>query len=223
MPKRYDFQPLKRAVCFGFLQIDVPARWQWQRSEDGMWGFYEEDEESGTLWVDYDLYRIPSDTTGDVVGPLAERLMGMLAEGAPGRTVEKLATDDGVTLIRAVHDAEDTEEEGVMLRFFRYELMRRFTDHLVNVHYSLVIPDFRLRDPDMQELVEIVDNAIKRSRILGVPPEALREGAAAASEQRGLALQPVAIGGFANILVPQGGKAERTNTDARGAARKMAA
>lgn len=54
----YDFETLKDITIYGFVSLRVPARWPEARAENGRGGFWEEGVESGTFWIDWDVYAL---------------------------------------------------------------------------------------------------------------------------------------------------------------------
>ncbi|MCP5370910.1 MAG: hypothetical protein H6907_04185 [Hyphomicrobiales bacterium] len=166
--RQFDMNLLRAHTCFDFINICVPRRWIWDEWQ-GSWGFFaeDEDEESGTLWVDWNAYRLKEGEVG-APAPMADTALqdAMEVYGGEGQRgsdgAEKTDLHDGTAIWRTY----SAEEKGEMLRFYRCDRFLTRPDGLYIVHFSLVLLESQADDPEFVELVETVGREIEAAIIL---------------------------------------------------------
>ena len=157
---KYGFHRLKEIECFDSIALRVPERWQCGGNENGLWGSYEEGEETGTLWVGYDLYATTADADEAVIqfrDMLLEELAERFSELSPEIRDHVLYFED------------DAPEDGEMLRHHRWHLVRGGGKILVLVQVSLVLPHSLLGDDEFHDLVRLMDREVRDLRLSGLP------------------------------------------------------
>lgn len=104
----YGLDRLRPISAFGFIELNVPARWYDEYAEQGnMWVACEDEPDTGTLWIKYDLYG--SDVDDLTVQAFAQPIR---AKGAV-----PVSTPQAGRLL--FHESHLDRENGEMLRFNR--------------------------------------------------------------------------------------------------------
>lgn len=169
---RYDFHELRAISAYGFIDLLIPRRWKDGRDPDnGMWGCYRDGEDSGTLWIDFNVWRVRPGNESDLA---ALRRAAVQTSGAPdGARVELLKRPDGGSIVRSSYVGE---ERGVLLRFHRWDIYKAIPRGALLVHFSLVIPPAMQDTPDEDLLVRIIGREAEFCEF-GEPPDRSRRPA----------------------------------------------
>jgi hypothetical protein len=136
----YDFQKLVEvSVLDGVVTLAVPQRWIWQKCPDSdMWGFWEDDTESGTLWVDYDLYTNNGATPEEVWRWARETFETHFKETAEKRGASGHRILEMPDRLIQLHELS-CEEQGEKLDFLRCHVVVQRPGQFLMVHFSFVI------------------------------------------------------------------------------------
>ena len=142
---RFDFETLKDVTIYGFVSMRVPARWPEARAENGRGGFWEEDVESGTLWIDWDLYSFKGEEPRDSAPP-AIRIQ-----------------DEGEKAIK--YRRYESFERGEPLVIHHWWVNCGTPGRILMIHFNLVLlADLAQRD-DFQPLPGLIAREIRAARI----------------------------------------------------------
>lgn len=149
------FSELQTITCFGFITLQVPARWTCERNADGMWVCSEEtgddpDRDTGTLWVNFDAW-LPPEPSGVGRAAVVELARGAAESVAaePATSVAEVVERPAGALVRSVSEAE---ENGLNLRFQRWDHFMALGRHMVFVNLSLVLVACLADRPEFVEL-----------------------------------------------------------------------
>lgn len=164
----YDFHILKTYECADAVTLRVPARWNCGPHEtaEGMWGCYENDEETGTLWinVDYFMRKEPTEPMGDFdLMASARDIKESMERDWPDMVESRLQREGDAVLWFRVVDSIDDDEEPIRRYVYHYFLEHR--GNVCFIVFSLVLPNSILDDPEIQRLVEIVDREVRAARL----------------------------------------------------------
>ena len=153
------------------ITLPVPERWGRFRQPEGHWGCWEEGAETGTLWVDYDLFGPFQDGPEDW-DPLRkegifDRLVGPNIGG--DGTFHHWGSVDlpsgGTAVNQVITRPGSGDDAGMDLRFSHWHLFRPRFPYLVSVHLTMVMPTFVKEDPEIARFMEAMDAAIPAARI----------------------------------------------------------
>ena len=152
--EHYDFEALKDVTFDGFLSMRVPARWPEARTEEGRGGFWEEDVESGTLWIDWDLFTVPrGGRAADAARDMAQDYEGAVLEvGEDG--------DLGVIRLR-----RETVETGQPLIIHTWHILKGRGQQILLLHFNLVILADLAEREDFRPLPDLIAREIRAARI----------------------------------------------------------
>lgn len=160
---------LKRTALWDVVLMRIPVEWTRERQHPdgtGMYCIHEEGAESGTLWVDYDVFRVPD--PGMV--PTAVREWAQASASESEDTGEMQAPlceehEDGYLVRRFFR----SEEDGEGLRHYSWHRFVAREREMMAVHFTLVFLD-RLADvPEFIDRLALFDREI-RNAILLFPP-----------------------------------------------------
>ena len=162
------FDELREVTFSDAIRLRVPARWSSAQSQSGMWCCYEEAMESGTFWVDYEVFDIADPSTGDADGR-ARRAIDLFAQEVLDEFVvkeghhreERVDLADGV-LLRL---EEDGEEAGERLRVHRWTYFKPAEGRVLTVFFALVLRQDQAEDPRFADLVEILDREVRAAEL----------------------------------------------------------
>ena len=122
-----------------------------------MWVAGEDEPDTGTLWIKYDVYG------GDVDDLTVEAFAQPLrANGA----VSRATPHAGRKLLYETHTAR---EKGEMLCFYRWVLIERRDGEIAVVHFSLVIGQDQEKLPEFAALVRTMEREIAAARLGAFP------------------------------------------------------
>lgn len=159
--RKYRFNDLKAALILDdHLCLCVPKRWLWQQAPSGSWGFFEEDEEdeeTGTLWVDWSWQPFGTEATEELHRAMEDCVRDAVTRppGPAERDVEPAVieeTEDGFRCWRTY----EAKEDGEWLRFTRCDRLCRRPEGQLLLFFSFVLPAVMVDDPEMVELRDIV-------------------------------------------------------------------
>lgn len=163
----YDFHKLKTIKCFDSVTIRVPRRWNCgpDHKLDGFWSCYEDGVETGTLWLHLDFFSLPEEVAVDLDfdfrNTVNEIIEGNRKEFGPFLESKISDIDEGYLWYRAF----EGEEEGENLRYFRYMYFQRREKEMAFTDFNLVLPIKVLKDPEIQDLVGIMDREIRAAKV----------------------------------------------------------
>ena len=145
----YGFGDMVERTFFDFITMVVPRRWQWLRDDDSeMWGLWEEGIESGTLWVDFDVYSVEGEDNAafKLVRGSAERIAESAAD-RPNAIGDPFVQEIGDGY--AVMNIYTSHEKGHDLIHYSCHTLVPHRQHALLVHFTLVLlaeladrPDF---------------------------------------------------------------------------------
>lgn len=140
--------------AFGFVGLDLPERWYDEfDAQENMWVAGEDEPDTGTLWIRYDVYG------GDVDALTVEAFaQPVRANGG----VERPTPHAGRKLL---YETSTAREKGEMLRFHRWALIERRGNEIAIVHFTLVIGQDQETLPDFVALVRSMECEIAAARL----------------------------------------------------------
>lgn len=163
---RYDFHKLKTIHCLDAVTIRVPERWTksvpWQNNA---WNCYEDDEETGCLWIRHDRFKMPT-TADDSRFPKLLRIFKSGWTDPPDANyyVDTMTkTADGYVWSR-VYDSTDAKD-GTPIRDFGCMFFQVRGPVYFATDIKLVLPCFVLDDPEIQDLIDIMGREILAAKI----------------------------------------------------------
>jgi hypothetical protein len=153
---------------FGFFQISVPSQWQCHMEEDGSYGCYEENVESGTLWVRHFAWKFPgkmpkAQLYDFVQNSLMPKLNTMGIQDTLSQEVFDLPNGD---FISEVLFHEKDPNDGAELQSRRWHFVRPFLDRVVIISATLVLPNDVADKEIFLNLVDVMRNNIEAATIL---------------------------------------------------------
>lgn len=162
---RYDFHRLKPVTCYGAITLRIPERWDVSEDNGDAWGYYQEEDYTGTLWITLDNYYLGG-TSGDPVADPArdtvERLVEHLRQGDQIVDEQPIQPIDGGYLWRHTDEAE---EDGEPLVFFRYLFLLSEGKDMKVISFSFVLTRVQLDDPEFRQLIATMDREIRAARL----------------------------------------------------------
>jgi hypothetical protein len=164
---------LKTFTCAnGAVTIRIPEPWTGRAHErdKGRWGCYEDDNDTGTLWISVDHYR------GDAAKELPDFLNpnffndektidGIVEEAAaklPPLLESKLTPVAQGYHWRCVYDVE---EDGEPLRFFFSRFFLTSGPNFAIISFNLVLTHAQMNAPDFIAFRDIMDREIRIARL----------------------------------------------------------
>ncbi len=163
----YDFHKLKTIRCFDAVTIRVPERWDCgpdHKLEDH-WSCYKDGEESGTLWILVERFLLSEDAPNDPEFDHRTITLGIIEEQrkefGPFLRDEFSEIEDGFLLYREF----EGENGGENLRYFRYNYHLCRENEIAYVDFNFVLPVSVIDDPEIRELIEIVDREVRSATI----------------------------------------------------------
>lgn len=154
----FGLDRLRPMQAFGFVELNVPARWYDEYAEkDGMWIACEDEPDTGTLWIWCDVYsgQVDDLTVETYARPVLER--GAVSRPTPlaGR--------------RLFYEVTTDREKGVMLRFNRWILIARRDDKIVMLQFTLVLDLEQEKSPEFAALVKTMEREIAAAKLGAFP------------------------------------------------------
>ena len=174
MGKNAPFEKFRTEDMFGFLRISIPECWPCILDERGIYGCYEEDVETGTLWVEHRLIKIGknTDTKEDVgIDALSEMVEPDLIEPFFDTRPNAVRTESwklgsGDFLGYSIFHAPDDDGDKTPLTFYRWQFIRVYNDGYLLLYFTFVIPS----ELDLQEnfiyLTEAMEKNILKMEIM---------------------------------------------------------
>ena len=167
----YDLDRLKTVTFWDAITVRVPERWDCVQEPDGHWGCYEKDVDNGTLWIDFDVFTIPTHEGDEesfraLVRDAADGLfehIGQPREDRKRRTKRVDKAPDHLILSSASSSWD--EEEGEELSFSRWHHMGMRKPHPILVHLTFVLPTHLLADTELAAFARRMDDELRDARI----------------------------------------------------------
>lgn len=161
--------PLKPFDCCANIAINVPESWECRLDESGMWGCWNDDVDDGTLWVEWHPYRLPPDASyADVLAAAA-----VMAGSTAGSYIQRdRALELEVTFEEDRHIVETMflgTEDGDLLQYYRWDLIKPLPGWVVVVFISLVFEIETSNTPASRALVDIMGDEVYNCVI--TPPD----------------------------------------------------
>lgn len=157
---------LKRTGLWDVVLMRIPARWSRERQHPdgtGMYCLHEEGAESGTLWVDYDVFRAPD--PGMVPTVIRE-----WAQASASKSEEKDDAEaplyeehDGGYLVRRLFGSVERGEE---LRHYAWHRFVAQGREMMVVHFTLVFLDRLADEPEFCDQLAMFDREIRNAILL---------------------------------------------------------
>lgn len=150
----FGLDRLRPMKAFGFIELNVPARWHDEFAEkDGMWVACEDEPDTGTLWIRCDIYRGQVDDL--TIETYARPIRAMGAVPRPTAQAGRLL----------LHEVKMERERGEMLRFNRWILITRHDDAIAIVQFTLVLDLNQEKSPEFAALVKMMEREIATARL----------------------------------------------------------
>ena len=160
---------MKEVTFWNFLTVKIPERWKCVRQTDGPWGGFEEEADTGTLWVDYDIFTQENPGEDDFRAAAREVVQGLansLIANGEERVRRHELTEKGPDhfLLHLVEEAAD-QDDGTELLFLRWHHFGTFPSQTVLVHLTFVLSKLALMDDEIRTLLETMDEELANARI----------------------------------------------------------
>jgi len=196
----YDLHILKTFECADAVTLRVPARWTCGPHEtaEGMWECYEEDEETGTLWINVDYFSPGEETPEPGIDELLQMIEGVrrsFERDYPDVIESSVIPAKGGGLFYRCHD---NEEDGEPLRNFHYQFFIVHGAMHCSIGFNLVLPHSVLDDPEIRRLIEIVDREVRAARLEPFKREEREDAARALGS-----LQRCNFGNIVRLMLPE--------------------
>jgi hypothetical protein len=158
----------KAVNFFGFFRLCIPSQWQCHLEENGSYGCYEENVESGTLWIRHFAWRFPGRLTEPhlsnfIQSNLIPRLNAMGIQDTLSEEVYDLPDGDAISEVAFY---EKDPNDGINLRSRRWYFIRSLPDKVLIVSATLVLPDAIADDEEFMHLVDVMRDNIESATIL---------------------------------------------------------
>lgn len=154
---------LKPVTFWDFISFRIPEQWSCIREPDGHWGCYEEDKDTGTVWVDFDLFRLPDEE--DVAAAVARSAAMIRADSSVGAIPPMRKEFEFSPLHKVVHRVFGAEENGELLYFSWWSHILGRHPYLLSVQFNFVLTASTLADRGVCELAEIIDRELMNATI----------------------------------------------------------
>lgn len=165
----YGLDKLKTIRCLDAVTIRVPERWSRcgpSGNDIGSWSCYEDDEETGTLWITVNRFTRPDTTPpGPGTRAVVEEMVGRQAQADVFQPlVESSITDVPEGYLWAlVHDGV---EDGMPLRFFRYFFYLFRDGKMAIADFNFVLPIQAIEESEeIRTLIGTMDREIRAACI----------------------------------------------------------
>lgn len=154
---------MRDASFWNFVSFRIPAQWECVREPDGHWGCYEEDNDTGTVWVNHDIYRFPDEKDATE----ALKRCGATIEKKPdcGNIPSTWIELDISCSHKVIHYTHAAECEGEILYFSWWSHHVCHGRYIVVVHLSLVLTAATLSDRRTSRRAEAIDRELMHATI----------------------------------------------------------
>jgi hypothetical protein len=156
--------PLKTFSCAnGDVAIRIPANWtsRAHETDKNRWGCYEDDNDTGTLWIAVSQFR-----NGGPSGPPADfnldAVVDSLVKGATAKLPPLL--ESTLTPVRQGYHWRciyDVEEDGEPLRFFFSHFYLAHGPNVAFIDFNLVLTHAQMDGPEFVELRDVMAREIR--------------------------------------------------------------
>ena len=159
----YNLDKLKSIHCFDAVTIRVPERWQCgpDFELEEFWSCYEDDGDTGTLWIAVQWFRGPEVLEGipnAVTRQLAEDATQSINEKNPNILTSEIEDIPGGHLVFRMYEANEDEDP---TRHYRYQVYRFHEDKMAFADFNLVITRSLIDEPEFRDLIRIMDREIR--------------------------------------------------------------
>lgn len=157
---------LKRTGLWDVVLMRIPARWSRERQNPdgtGMYCLHEKGAESGTLWVDYDVFRVPDPEMVPVA--VREWAQASAREGEEKADVEVSPCEEcegGYLVRRFFRSVEDGEE----LRHYAWHRFVAQGREMMVVHFTFVFLDCLADEPEFHDRLAMFDKEVRNAILL---------------------------------------------------------
>lgn len=153
----FGFDRLRRLRAFGFIDLRVPARWYDEYSApDGMWVACEDEPNTGTFWIEYDLF------DGDTDRPLERHRQAFDERGATPRPT-------GVPGRLLFYEKQPGKENDGAFTLHRWMLLEPRGSEVALLQFTLVLPRDEEGHREFVLLTQIMEQEIAGVTIGGFP------------------------------------------------------
>lgn len=160
MPNPMQFKP---ATFFDAICFQIPVHWTCIREPEGHWGCYEEDKDTGTVWVGYDVFRLPIGE--DPIIALQRSASGVEEEPSIGNLPSARKEIALSSQHIVVHRIYATDDEGELLYFSWWSHFVAYRSFIVSIQLNLVLSVDSLGRPDISKLAERIDYELMNADI----------------------------------------------------------
>lgn len=157
---------LKPASFWSFVSFNIPEQWHCVREPEGHWGCYEDDDDTGTVWVGFDVFRMPENEP-DIGEAVARNARLIIAEPSVAGFPASRKEIDRSPLHKIVHRTYATESEGELLYFSWWNHFVGHQRRLIAVHLNFVLPVGQLAIPRIAAIAQAVDHELLNATIHG--------------------------------------------------------
>jgi hypothetical protein len=132
---------LKPVTFWNAISFRIPEQWQCIREPEGHWGCYDTDNDTGTVWVDFDMFRAPE---GEQPSPI-NLFETAISEGM-ATSIEFPDGRRAVNVVKRGYDHGSPEE----LLFSHWHHLGTSGPYFGVVHLTFVTPVELLTGPNYQ-------------------------------------------------------------------------
>jgi len=165
---KLGFEKLAERTAHDFIRFRAPARWECGRNAEGRGVCDEPGGGTGTLWIDYQVYRLEGNSSIEDARKLAKESARKMSEELPKQGGGRYMTSERPSGL-AVVGATGAEEGGEATKIFNWILLEPRAGKLVVVNFSLVLKRPMFATPDERYLVELMTREALGAQV-GEPP-----------------------------------------------------
>lgn len=165
---KLGFERLAERTAHDFIRFRAPARWSCGRNAEGRGVCDEAGGGTGTLWIDYQIYRLEGNSSIEDARKLAKDSAKRMAEDLPKQDGGRYMTGERPTGPTVV-GATGVEREGEPTKVFNWFLLEPRVGYLVVVNFSLVVKRPMFATPDERYLIELMTREALSAQV-GEPP-----------------------------------------------------
>jgi hypothetical protein len=163
----FNFDKLQTIHCFDAVTVRVPERWQCgpDYELDEFWSCYEENEDTGTLWITVQWFQGPEvldEAPNSASRRLAEDAMQSLNKINEAILTSEMKDIPGGHLVYRVYDAD---EGGDLTRHYRYHFYRFEKEKMAFADFNFVVTRSLIDVPGFRDLIQLMDREIRAAKI----------------------------------------------------------
>ena len=164
MPKSAPIR-MRTETFFGFITLEIPDCWDCSQKPGELLGCFEEDRESGTVWINYNLFSVPelvhgSDAVERHVKGLIEEIRDKLGDEYGPCALTGSTENCSLSYSRTCDD-----DDGTPLRTHSFHHIISPPGFSLLAHLTLIVPVDSMRDVEFAAITERMLEQIKSPKI----------------------------------------------------------